>query len=154
MLMDADRKNALTFLKNHKLGVLSTVTEGDPSGAVIYYVVNDDLTVYFLTHVESNKYQHLKTYPTAALTIFDEALQATVQMTGEVHEATDDDEQNVAFQRLAIIHPPSTASWAPPISKMKDDSLIAVMKLTPDFMQYADYIGSARSGGKAPVQII
>ncbi|MCW2763413.1 MAG: hypothetical protein JWR85_3614 [Marmoricola sp.] len=42
------------FLRQHHMGVLSTVSsDGEPWGAAIYFIVDEDFTFYFVTRAET-----------------------------------------------------------------------------------------------------
>ena len=77
------KHDALTFLQQHKLAVLSTQsTEGGLDGAAIYYVGKDNKILYFLTHKESHKFKNIIAHDTAALTIVDEKLATKIPCGG------------------------------------------------------------------------
>ena len=131
---------ALTFLEQHKLGVLSTVSDkGEVWGAAIYYAVDEQLNFYFFTHIETRKYHNLKEHPQVALTVVDDYAQATVQATGQVTELPMGEEMNEAYRKLALVHPPGQFSWVPPVSKIHDQGATTVLKLTPETLQLSHF---------------
>lgn len=134
------RQEAYTFLTNHKVAVLSTANkQGEPWGAAIYFIVNEALDFFFLTHAESKKYQNLKENQQASIVIASDDEQATVQALGRTIELSEEsDEFTMAFRMLATLHPPNTLRWTPPVSKL-DDGRMAVMKMTPSSLQFSTF---------------
>lgn len=137
--MDTKHRETYEFLNEHKLGVLSTVGEqGEPWGAAVYYVVTNELEIYFLTHATSKKYKNLAQKAAAALTVVDDYKQTTVQMSGTIDELEMGEEHDMAFQKLAQVRPPGQFAWAPPVSKIHDGSVV-LLKLTPTTMRYSRF---------------
>lgn len=133
-------QKAQAFLEEHKVAVLSTVSEkGEAWGAAVYYAVDKDLTFYFFTHVGSKKYRNLQAHPQAALTVADDYQQTTVQASGKITELPMGEEMNMAYRLLVQIHPPGQFSWVPPVSKIHDQGSIAVLKFIPDDMQFSQF---------------
>jgi hypothetical protein len=108
---------------------------------------------YFLTHIESKKYHNFQHNPKAAITVVDDELQTTVQVTGELTEVPIGDEDTVAYHKLALLHPPGESTWTIPVSKM-DTGRATLLKLTPLTLYYADFKSAASSSGDYIVQII
>ena len=127
------------FLRHHPMGVLSTVSaDGTPWGAAIYYVADEDFNFYFVTRVETYKYQNLHKNPLAALTIADAASKTTVQLTGTISNVPINDYMDIFFDKLANIKPGDDHSWAPPLTKIHAGNYMP-LHLTPTTLQYADY---------------
>lgn len=86
----SDRKQRIHwFLKQNAAGVLSTVDpDGNPHGVVIYYVVDDEFVISFLTRAGTKKYDNLKHHNHVMFTVFDAKSQTTVQVTGRAEEIT------------------------------------------------------------------
>lgn len=128
-----------TFLDGHELGVLSTATsQAVPVGAAIYYVVDEALNFYFLTHVTSQKYKNIHENPKAALTVVDNYAQTTVQATGVVTEVEAGDEHDKAYRKLALVHPPGQFAWIPPVSKIHEGET-KLLKLTPQSLRFSNF---------------
>lgn len=127
------------FLKQHPMGVLSTVSvDGNPWGAAIYYVADEDFNFYFVTRVETFKYQNLDKHPKAALTVADADSQTTVQATGIISKVPVKDYMDIVFNKLAKVRPRDDLHWAPPIEKIHAGNYMPLY-LTPTKLQYADY---------------
>ncbi len=129
---------AREFLQTHHLGVLSTIMDGKPWGAAVYFAAGDHFALYFLTATNGQKYEAMQQNPHVAFTVADDTAQTTAQLTGTVTRLPFGDEMDEAYSALAGIHAPGMKSWNPPVSKLHQAEL-AVMKITPDFMQFANY---------------
>lgn len=127
------------FLQQQHAGVLSTVTEDQtPWGSAIYFVVDEDLTVYFVTRQHTFKYQNLDKNPAVALTVFDEQNQTTVQLAGQVSKVPTEDYMDIVFTRLVAIRPKHDINWAPPLEKVYKGDYIP-LRITPTRLQYANF---------------
>lgn len=137
-------KEPYEFLNRHKLAILST-TDGKTEvwGAAIYYIIDDSLAFYFFTKTDSKKYQHILKNSHAAVTVVDDETQTTVQASGHVEEVPEE-EQNEAYRKLAVIHPPGDFSWKPPVSKLTDKGQTVVLKLQPTILQFAEFKSDSR----------
>jgi uncharacterized pyridoxamine 5'-phosphate oxidase family protein len=134
------REEVLRFLRSHHMGVLSTVSQdGKPWGAAIYFLVDDELTFYFVTRAETYKYKNLEDNPYVALTIADEPGQTTVQLAGKVTPLPFEHYQEIVFREMPKqIKPEGDETWEFPIDKLKAGDFMP-MVLTPDKLQFADY---------------
>jgi nitroimidazol reductase NimA-like FMN-containing flavoprotein (pyridoxamine 5'-phosphate oxidase superfamily) len=127
------------FLDSHTLGVLSTTTrQAAPFGAAIYYVVDQALNFFFLTHVTSQKYKNIHENQKAAFTVVDNYAQTTVQANGVVSEVAAGDEHDEAYRKLALVHPPGQFAWIPPVSKIHEGE-IRLLKLTPQSLRFSNF---------------
>ena len=127
------------FLKHHPMAVLSTVShDGTPWGSAVYYIADEDFNFYFVTRVETFKYENLDKNPLAALTIADKDTQTTVQLAGKVSKVPVHDYMQVFFDKFAKLRPEDDYHWAPPLEKIHKGNYMA-LKLTPTHLQYADY---------------
>lgn len=127
------------FLRRHPMGVLSTVdSEGKPWGAAIYYVADEDFNFYFVTRVETLKYQNLDKSPFAALTVADADNQTTVQAGGSISRIPPEDYMDIVYTRLAKVRPRDDPHWSPPLSKIRAGNYMP-LRLAPEKLQYANY---------------
>lgn len=137
MSNNTSRQEANAFLHRHHTGVLSTISEHNrPWGAAIYFAVDDDFNIFFVTRKETYKGKNLEAHPYAALTVVDEATQTTVQASGKVSKVPVDQYVEVVFNKLAAIQLKDDINWAPPIMKVHEGDYIP-LQLTPDKLQYA-----------------
>jgi uncharacterized pyridoxamine 5'-phosphate oxidase family protein len=148
-------RRVLSFLKKNQAGVLSTA--GDDTsvwGATVYFIVDEDLTVYFVTRTGSFKYKNIEKNPFAALTVFDAEDQTTVQLSGKVERMPIQKYMDVFFDKFAAMRPKDDYHWAPPVDKVHEGNYMP-LQLIPSHLQYADY-GRSRieTHGKYIEQII
>ncbi|HSX16303.1 MAG TPA: pyridoxamine 5'-phosphate oxidase family protein [Candidatus Saccharimonadales bacterium] len=77
------QRRIYNFLKENHTAVLSSVTpDGNPHGAVVYYMVDADFTFHILTKKGTRKYDNLAHNGHVMLTIFKPETQTTAQVTG------------------------------------------------------------------------
>ena len=79
------KKQALEFLKNKEVAVISTLSENnEPSVATILFSVDDDFNFYFITRRQTRKFKNLQINKTIAIVVGTELEPGTIQMQGEV----------------------------------------------------------------------
>lgn len=136
---ESSRDKAKEFLKNNSHGVLSTVSEdGKPWGSSIYFATDEDLNFFFITRVNTHKYQNIAKNHNVSLVISDNETQKTVQVAGKVSKVPAKDIVSVVMKKLAHVKPKSDNKWVPPIVKVNGGDYM-VLKITPTRLQYADY---------------
>lgn len=128
------------FLYQHPVGVLSTVTpNGDPNGVVIYFVIDENFNVSFLTRSGTRKYDNLKHYPHTMLTVFEPKSQTTVQVTGKAKELT----AAYDINRIAgLTHAASLKTSGPdllPITKLEEEGAYVAFEIEPTQIRMAVY---------------
>lgn len=138
--MNTKHEKAYTFLKHHSLGILATASSAsEPWGSAIYYIVDEQLNFYFLTHTETLKYRNIQHSHRASLVVTDNDAQTTVQVVGDITEPEEtSDEYNDAFRKLADVRPPKELRWRPPVSKIHTSKTV-LLRLTPTYLQFADF---------------
>lgn len=134
-----------SFLKQHPLGVLSTITtDGTPWGSAIYYVADESFHFYFVTRVETIQFQNLDKNPQAAVTVADNDSQTTVQASGIISKVAAREYLNNIFDRLTTSRDEDDQYWVPPASKF-DTAHFVPLCLTPTWLQYANFKQSKSS---------
>lgn len=114
------QKRILDFLQQNPVGVLSTVSpDGDPHGVVIYFTIDDNFTVSFLTRSGTRKSDNLKHHDHVTLTIFEPESQTTAQVTGRAKEITNNDAVNSVASDVLRISLKTSQAGIPPISKLE-----------------------------------
>lgn len=137
---------AYSFLKDHAAGVLATVDpNGEPHGAVIYYGVDPSLTVMFLTKRGTKKSDNLAHHNHAMLTVFDERLQTTVQITGIVSEISNNVEISKLFRTILRASLHTGRSAVPPVTKLPGGEFIGY-RLKPVQVRLSAYAHPAVRG--------
>ena len=89
------KKEAFNFLKSHKTAVVATTSvDGEPQASTIYYVIDDNFDLYFLTGNETKKFKNLEKNNRIAFVIGVGPKPVTIQGSGKAellkHPYTDD----------------------------------------------------------------
>lgn len=125
------REEALRFIRSQNTMVVSTVSEsGEPHAATVYFVINDDLSIYFMTATGSQKYQNLNSSGKIAFVIGTGPEINSVQGGGMV-ESLDASEAVVFFKLIEKIVDQSLFKW--PITKLATEGY-STFKIKPDWM--------------------
>ncbi len=133
------QQRILSFLEDTPVGVLASVDpNGDPHGVVIYFVIDGDFNVYFLTRAETRKYDNLKRHNHAMLTVFDPQSQTTAQITGRAEEITDNYQINQIANKMVEANFKASESDVPPITKLNAGEAVA-FKIVPVQIRMAVY---------------
>ena len=139
MKLSQEHPHVYEFLKSNHMGILSTVTEeGKPWGSAIFFVVDEDFNIFFVTRMETFKYQNMDKNSYAALTVADHETLTTVQLSGKITRVPAENYMDVIFNKLAAIEPKGKSDWTPPLMKVHKGDYIP-LQLTPSTLQYADY---------------
>jgi hypothetical protein len=136
----SDKKQRIyNFLFNTSIGVLSsTDSNGDPHGAVIYYTINKDFEVAFLTKSETKKYDNLIHNNHVMLTVFEPLTQTTVQVTGVAKEINDGFTMNEIAGRVFGTSLKKSDAGLTPLDKLEAGSFVA-FKIEPLQVRMAVY---------------
>lgn len=133
------QQRILRFLEDMPVGVLSTVSpDGDPHGVVIYFVVDGDFNVYFLTRDETRKYDNLKHHNHAMLTVFDPATHTIAQIIGRAKEIEDSYQINKIANKMVQANFKVSEVDMPPITKLDAGECVA-FKIEPVQIRMAVY---------------
>ncbi len=76
------RADALSFLKGQRTGVLATEFESNPFASTVYYVTDDDFTIYFATRRNTAKYANLAANSRVAFVVGAGPEHVSVQIRG------------------------------------------------------------------------
>ncbi len=136
----SDRQQRIySFLREQRVGVLSTVTpDGDPHGVVIYYDIDKNFKATFLTRSQTHKYDNLKHRNHVMLTVFDLKTQTTVQITGKAVELTGSDEINKVAGATLATSLKTSDGGLPPSSKLEAGDFVA-FRIDPVLIRMAVY---------------
>lgn len=132
------KQSVSDFLKNHSVGVLSTVSpDGKPYASPIYFIADDDLNFYFTTKSDTKKSQNFTTNKHVALTVVDHTIPLTIQSTGTVKEVEEPD----MYAKLAEANAKAGGefSWPPPLSKLESAGYLLLYKYTPEWLRVGDF---------------
>ena len=133
------RQHAYDFLSTHPVGVLATTDpDCEPHAAVIYFSVDEHMTVSFLTRSGTKKYDNLMHFDHAILTVYDPKTQSVGQVIGRAVEVTDPDAVNeIAAENMKACLQTSDGGL-PPITKLYEGDVVA-FRLFPVEVRLAIY---------------
>lgn len=125
------------FLTSQPVGVISTVnSKGRPHAAVVYFNVNEDLSLTFLTKIDTQKYRNLKRNNHVMIVAYEQESQTTVQVEGQAINITDTPEAEEVFKRTLQSVEKTSESGVPPISKLHAGHYVAY-KIVPSQIRMA-----------------
>lgn len=132
-------KKAEDFLKAHDLAVFSTVDRtGNVHGAVVYYTVDQNNTIYILTKSDTGKGKNVYAHSQVAMTVHEPGTLKTLQIQGMATIETDQRVKEDVFVRLTQPRMYTEGSMPPPVTRLQEGAYITV-KITPLLMSYHDY---------------
>lgn len=130
---------ALSFLKEHDLGVFSTVDRtGNVHGAVIYYLVDQSNFIYILTKSETSKSRNIYAHSQVALTVYEVDTLQTLQVQGIAEVETDQKVKDSVFSQIVKPRSYRGETYLPPVTKLHEGSF-TVIRVRPTFMSFHDY---------------
>lgn len=156
---EQQRSYIADFIVRHPLGILCTISAGGmPASAPVYVGVKPDLTCYFQTRVNTQKYDNLIRDAHIALSIVDDTTLETVQMnctasvlTGnvEVVEAMDSLHRIIAKEKprwMAYtekisqgIFKTDVSRWEAPLGQLPEGGATAFVQIKPQWLRYRRY---------------
>lgn len=139
------QRRILEFLQANPAAVLSTVDpNGEPHGVVIYYVINEDFSISFLTRARTRKCDNLRQNPHTMLTVFEPRSQTTAQITGIATQVMNSAEVNSVAGAILRASLGSNGAALLPINKLQAGPFTA-FTITPVQIRIARY-SSADTG--------
>ena len=127
------------FLRANPVGVLSTVSpNSEPHGVVIYFAIDKEFNVSFLTKTGTRKYDNLMKNTHAMLVVFDQDSQTVAQVIGEAVEITDNFIANEVATEVLKISQNTSQSGTPPISKLEAGGYTC-FRIVPKQIRIASY---------------
>lgn len=150
---DNARRDALSFLKHHKTGVLSTISpERRAQASMVYYTADDDFNVYFLTLVNSRKYAALCAHPQVAFVVSSSEVPQTLQIEGAAIDISLDPE--AAKKKEELFDVLNSNPWFyTPVSKL-DPAETSVVWVRPTWVRWADYAFAPQGSGRVFTELI
>lgn len=113
----ADQKLAIETLRHTPYGVLATVDDkGQPHAATVIVVVNDDLTVNFITRAMTNKHKNLLLNSRVAMAI-GSVPPFAFQLRGRAREVKAAKEVASIMEKWAVVGSQLKDIW-PPVLRM------------------------------------
>lgn len=127
------------FLKSCPVGVLSSVTpDNEPHGSVIYFTVDQNFVVSFVTKSETRKYDNITRHRNITLTVYEPNSQTTAQIIGKAQEIKDNYEVNLVAGAILAASMKMSDEGLPPISKLSAGEYVG-FKVEPDQITMAVY---------------
>ena len=126
------------FVKSHTKAVIATVdTLNQPSTSMIFYVVDKNNDMYFVTKSMTTKSENLKQNNKSAITIADESKPITVSITGVVLEIEEQKKRDEIMQDVFKLSYSELHDYAPIIKLHKGS--FEVMKFVPKQAKMTDF---------------
>lgn len=133
------------FLRHHHSGVLATSSSaGNPHAAVIYYVLDDDLSILFGTKSETQKYKNMEENKRVALAVYDESMQSIIQVMGGVEFVDDKRLREKVLSHMGKVSMEVSAENIPPAAKLEAGDYM-IVRIIPNVIKLAEY-GFAKPG--------
>jgi general stress protein 26 len=132
------RGDALSFLVNHMLGVLATISdEGTPRARTIYYTCDDSFNIYFITLANTRKAQDIQKNPHAAFVVSEQDIPRTIQVEGTISDLTDTATIDPVLSDFVEVLM-SQKTYGIPLTRF-DTSVLKFFKLTPTWVRWGDF---------------
>lgn len=113
------KEDALEFLKSHHVMTLATVSEdGTPHATALLYVIDDDFSMYFVSHAESHKVKNVMQNNLVSLAVW-EHKKMSVQVNGEARLMEDQKTIDEVLTRIAEAGAGEEDHFYPPIFKIR-----------------------------------
>ena len=142
---DLAKKEATEFLHDHTRAVIATVDEkGSPYTSVIFYKVQKDGRIRFLTKDMTAKFVNIKNNPKISMTILEPQQSKALSLEGDATIIDDtklSDESAQEILKLAY----SELNDMAPIAKIMQGTFV-VIEIEPTRFRYVDFTGAIGSG--------
>ena len=136
----SDRKQRMfDFLSSNPIGVLSTVSpDGEPHGVVIYFTIDKQFSISFLTRAETRKHDNLIHNNHIMLTVFEPRSQTIAQIMGKAEKLSDSVMINSVAGSIFAIGNKTSDAGLPPIAKLMAGNFVA-FRINPVQVRMAVY---------------
>lgn len=142
--LSARQQRIYDFLVGYPVGVLSSVSEdAGPHGAVVYFVVDEDFSISFITKSGTRKHRNLLRDGPVAFTVFEPTSQTVVQINGLVDEITDMEQVTSVASRVFRASRKFNRAGMLPINKLEAGHFVA-FRLRPSDVRMAVYESKSR----------
>jgi general stress protein 26 len=149
------REQAYQLLFTKRAATLATVDEkGMPHSAFVYIVPRKDLSLYFTTSTSGRKFHNIFRQTIVAMSITDEDNMTTIQLRGKTERVDSLKlEQEILYELMTFRYKGS--DWSLPALKLFENGAtneVAIIKVTPSEMTYADFAPSGTGRFKSIFQ--
>ena len=139
LTISEEKPEITKFLTTNQLGTLATADkEGQPHTAAVYFTIDPDLNIYFITKDQTTKARNIAENSKVAFAVYEAASQKTVQVQGTAAAIDDPSRADDIFRRILAITASTSESRIPPISKLSAGGY-GLYKITPDVMRMASF---------------
>lgn len=136
--LDRARADALTFLKNHKVGVIATFAgEYQVHATMVYYTADDEFNIYFMTFINTRKFKAIQAHPQVAFTVSTQDVPQTLQIEGMAMDISLD--QDAAAKKDELLKVLNSNPWFYPPPAKLDPTESVVVWIRPTWIRWADY---------------
>lgn len=127
------------FLKEHDVGVLSTVDQmGDADASVVYYIVDKYNNVYILTKQDTHKAKNILLHKNVVLSVFDATNDETLSLHGKANIEQDEKIKEFVFSQIVKPRYYKGVKKLPPITSL-DKGAYVIIRITPKSGHYVNY---------------
>ena len=135
------KQKLFQFFQKNPIGIISTISqENTPHSSNIFYTINKDFVLYFITKKEMKKFRDILKNNHVSITITEPLTFESVQIEGRAEEIKDHTEMQYVIDTLSKICK-DLKHWPPPISQLTGHSCILKVHITS--MRYERFDGDA-----------
>lgn len=139
---DPIHERVLQFIREKRVGVVATESGHVPHGATVFFLVEDDFTLFFVTTGGTKKIRDIRKNPRVAVVFGAEDSPDTVQIEGTA-TILEGAESLPIITKVTEIASSMRYHW-PPIARLSSDHLVAV-KVVPEWMRWLDLRPTAKN---------
>jgi hypothetical protein len=141
--VQVSRKEVLTFLREHPLGTLITMSSaGVPEPAPVYMVTAKDFSLQFVTKIQTRKFRNVKVRPGVTFSVFDERTLTSVTVRGRCSRIEDPLIFAQVIERFeAMAGKGKIDRWVPPIVQFEAGRYVAC-DIRPVMIRYRKFAPS------------
>lgn len=134
------RQRMFDFLNQTRVGVLTSVDPGgEPHGSVIYFAIEADFIIHFLTRKQTKKSENLLRNSRVMLVVFEPESQTVAQITGEAELIEDSYEVNQIATAVFMTGLKVSANSTPPVAKLDAGEYVG-FRIQPTQIRMASYV--------------
>ena len=147
MVDPATKTKFLEFVKSKHTAVIASVSyTGKPAAATIYFSMDEQLNIYFMTKKFARKFENLQNDHNVALVIGMDNEPATVQIEGIASQITEEKEFDLLMQQLQKKF--FDNDFVAPLFQLSSDkNEIILYKITPKWIRWLDLRGEDNKNG-------
>lgn len=120
------RDRIFSFLRENQVGILATVDpNNDPHAVAIYYFVEPDFTITFMTKTGTKKHDNIAHNNHVMLLVYEPSTQATAQIKGKAKRIKDITKTNKIFADILQAAWDTSEDGVPPITRLSAGDYVA-----------------------------